>query len=179
MSLSIPTFYRLLSGHWQIPAILAIIVLVVVVSSAQADLKYWGDTKIADVYRLRLDPGDDLLERVEALIAKEKIVDGAVIAGIGTLSECRMHWITTTSFPSEIETKTIKEPLEVMAIHGIIADSEPHLHMSISSRTRALGGHVHEGCKVLYLAELVLVKFDGPALARRPNEHGTSMLENK
>ena len=66
-----------------------------------------------------------------------------------------------------------------MAIHGIIADSEPHLHMSISSRTRALGGHVHEGCKVLYLAELVIVKFDGPPLTRRPNEHGTSMLENK
>ena len=108
--------------------------------SADLSQKYFKGAKVKEIYRLRLDPGDLLLESIQELINRENITDGAITSGIGTLSECRMHWITTTSFPSVNKIETIKAPLEVSAIHGIIADGVPHLHMTVSDTNRQLQG---------------------------------------
>lgn len=141
--------------------------------------KYFPGAKVKEVFRLRLDPGDLLLESIQELIKRENITDGAVISGIGTLSECRMHWVLTTGFPSLQKAETIRAPLEVLSIQGIIADGVPHLHMSVSDTTRAIGGHVEEGCRVLYLIEMVIERYEGIPLTRRPNKYGTNMLERK
>lgn len=135
--------------------------------------------KIKGIHLLRIDPGTMLLESIQNFINKEKITDGAVISGIGTLSECRMHWVTTTTFPSVERYETLKKPLELMTIQGIIADGIPHLHMTVSDTLGAIGGHLENGCKVLYLAEVVIASFDGPPLTRRPNEQGIKMLQRK
>lgn len=141
--------------------------------------KYFKGAKVKEVFRLRLDPGDLLLESIQELIRRENITDGAITSGIGTLSECRMHWVTTTTFPSVNKIETIKAPLEVSAIHGIIANGVPHLHMTVSDTNRAIAGHMEEGCRVLYLIEIVIERYEGVALTRRPNKYGTKMLERK
>lgn len=141
--------------------------------------KYFKGAKAKEIYRLRLDPGDLLLESIQELIRREDIKDGAITSGIGTLSECRMHWITTTTFPSVNKIETIRAPLEVSSISGIIADGVPHLHMTVSDTVRAIAGHVEEGCKVMYLAEIVIESYEGVPLTRRPNKYGTKMLEKK
>jgi len=148
-------------------------------SATDISQKYFKGAKVKEIYRLRLDPGDFLLESIQELIKRENITDGAITSGIGTLSECRMHWITTTSFPSVNKIETIRAPLEVSAIHGIIADGVPHLHMTVSDTNRAIAGHVEEGCRVMYLAEIVIESYEGVALTRRPNKYGTRMLERK
>ena len=149
------------------------------VAAVDISEKYFKGAKIKEIYRMRLDPGDLLLESIQEFIDRENIKDGAVVAGIGTLSECRMHWITKTTFPSVNKIETIKAPLEVSAIHGIIADGKPHLHMTVSDYEKAIAGHVEEGCRVMYLFELVIESYEGVKLTRRPNEHGTSMLQRK
>lgn len=141
--------------------------------------KYFPGAKVKEVYRLILDPGDFLLESIQELIKRENITDGAVLSGIGTLSECRMHWVLTTGFPSVQKKETLRKPLELLSVQGIIADSKPHLHISVSDTSHAVGGHLEEGCKVLYLVEMVIVSYEGTALTRRPNEHGTNMLQIK
>ena len=143
------------------------------------DQKYVPGASVKEVYRLRLDPGDYLLEGIKELIERENIQDGAVVSGIGTLSECRMHWVTTTGFPSVQKKETLMGALELLSIQGIIADGVAHLHMTVSDTSRAVGGHLEEGCRVLYLAEIVIEEYDGIPLTRRPNKHGTNMLEMK
>ena len=104
--------------------------------------------------------------------------DGAVLTGIGSLSECRIHWPARPEFPPQDEFATFRGALEIAAIQGIIADGEPHLHLIVveGGDRRAVGGHMEKGCKVLYLAEITIVKFRGPPMTRRPNEHGVKML---
>ena len=136
---------------------------------------------IKEVYRLGLGPGDLLLESIRAFIKEHDIRDGAVLTGIGSLSECQLHWPTKVEYPSTSKYETFKGPLEITGIQGIIADYEPHLHMMIAEKgdTRTAGGHMEDGCKVLYLVELTIAKFDGPRMTRRPNKYNVKMLPRK
>jgi predicted DNA-binding protein with PD1-like motif len=70
--------------------------------------------------------------------------------------------------------------MEVLNINGLIAAGEPHLHMTLSSPDGpAFGGHLENGCKVLYRAEITIARFAGTPLARKPNKEGVPMLQNK
>ena len=41
---------------------------------------------------------------------------------------------------------------------GVIADYHVHCHLTLCDRRRAFGGHLEEGCRVLSLAEIALLK---------------------
>ena len=125
---------------------------------------YDGATEIVVV---GIAPGEMLLETVQAAVQQNDIQNGAVISGIGTLKVCHMHHIVHDGFPPENRYYTVDKPLEVSSISGIIADGEAHLHMTVGYRDEwALAGHVEPGCEVLYLAELVILKFNALRLAR-------------
>ena len=138
-------------------------------------------SNIKEVYRLALGPGDFLLESILEFIKEHDIKDGVVLTGIGSLSECSLHWPTTVVYPSTNKFETFKGPLEITGIQGIIADGEPHLHMMVAEGgdARAAGGHMEKGCKVLYLAEITIAKLDGPPMTRRPNQYNVRMLQKK
>jgi predicted DNA-binding protein with PD1-like motif len=121
----------------------------------------------AEVVVVGLGPGELLLESVEDAIKEHDIRNGVVVSGIGTLKTCHMHYITHTDIPSNNEFFTLREPLELLSVSGIIADGEPHLHAVVSyADTPARGGHVEPGCEVAYLAELVIQKFNEFELKR-------------
>ena len=120
-----------------------------------------------EVIALGIAPGEMLLETVEAAVKEHDIKNGAVVSGIGTLKVARMHHIVHDRFPPEDRIFLIEKPLEVSSISGIIADGKPHLHMTVGCRDEwSVAGHVEPGCQVLYLAELVILKFNGLALDR-------------
>jgi len=119
------------------------------------------------VIALGIAPGEMLLEMVEAAVKEHDIKNGAVVSGIGTLNVARMHHIEHDRFPPDDRIYLIEKPLEVSSISGIIADGKPHLHMTVGYRDEwSVAGHVEPGCQVLYLAELVILKFNGLALDR-------------
>lgn len=131
-----------------------------------------------EVIALRLDYDDDVLECVEAVAREADIRAGAVVSGIGTLKKARLHWITRTDFPSVDEFRDFEGPYEIASISGIIANHKPHLHTCISDLKGTYAGHVEPGCKVMYLAELVIVKFANMSLERLPHpETGVSQLK--
>jgi uncharacterized protein len=136
---------------------------------------------IRKVHRLGLAPGDLLLESIRDFIREHKISDGAVLTGIGSLSECRLHWPKEPVYPPENVFQTFKGVLEIAGIQGIIADGEPHLHIILAEKgdVRAVGGHLEDGSKVLYLAEITIAEFEGTAMTRRSNQHNVKMLQVK
>lgn len=134
-----------------------------------------------EVIAVGIRPGEMLLESIEAAIKEHDIQNGAVVSGIGTLKVCNMHHIEHDRFPPENRYYTVSKPVEVSNISGIIADGQPHLHMTVGYRDEwALAGHLEPGCEVLYLAELVILKFNGMQLARhRDKEQQISLLGRK
>jgi len=127
---------------------------------------------------LGLGPGEKLLESINETIKNNEIRDGVVISGIGTLKRCHMHYVNTTSFPAENHFYVVEEPLEIGSISGIIADYEAHLHMTVGCRDqRTYAGHLEEGCEVLYLAEILVMRLRDMRLERRIDpQYGVSLL---
>jgi predicted DNA-binding protein with PD1-like motif len=117
---------------------------------------------------LSLEPGELLLESIVVACKKNRIRNGAVVSGIGTLKNCHLHAIVGTGFPPKNFFFEIKKPLELLALSGLIADYEPHLHTVVSwLDKRTWCGHLHEGSRVAYLCEVAIMAFSGPAMKRR------------
>lgn len=136
---------------------------------------------IKKVHRLGLGPGDPLLESIRSFLQEQGIKDGAILTGIGSLSEARLHWPKEAAYPPENIFQTFKGVLEITGIQGIVADGEPHLHIMLAEKGdgRAIGGHLEDGSKILYLAEITIAEFDGPPMTRRPNQYNVKMLQLK
>lgn len=149
-------------------------------SAFAADTKVFGGAHVAEVYRIRLDRGDLLLETIVDTIQKQHIADGAVLTAAGSLSECTYHRVKSLAEKPEDEFITVKAPMEILNINGLIAAGEPHLHMTMSSADKgAFGGHLEKGCRVLYRAEITIAKFSGAPLERKNNQEGVPLLQPK
>jgi len=128
-------------------------------------------TRLAsEVILVRFDPGELLLERLRELLATEKIRTGIVVSGIGTFSDCRIHH-SVAGYPPNLLTRhqhyiELKGSYEIAAIQGIIADGEPHLHVTLCEGDKTIAGHLEDGCKVLTLAELAILKADAGHIRR-------------
>jgi hypothetical protein len=147
---------------------------------ALARPEVFGGAQIQEIYRLRLDRGDLLLESILDAIQKNDIQDGAVLTAAGSLQECTFHGVKSLAPKPEQLFTTRRGPMEILNINGIIAAREPHLHMTLSSpEGGAFGGHLEKGCKVLYRAELAIAKFSGTPLARKPNAEGVPVMQRK
>ena len=94
-------------------------------------LPYSGPTRLVTI---EFAPGDMLLESIRVAIQDQKIINGAVISGIGTLKSCHLHYVDHIGFPPKDVFYKLEKPLELLNVNGLIADSEPHLHVTISCR---------------------------------------------
>jgi len=158
--------------------ILGLAVLLAAPDAFAADI-YKG-AQIQEIYRIRLDRGDLLLETIQDAIRKNNIQDGAVLTAAGSLQECTYHRVKSLAAKAEDEFITVKEPIEIINVNGMIAAGEPHLHLTLSSPDKGVfGGHLENGCRVLYRAEITIAKLSGTALARKPNKDGIPMLQPK
>ena len=142
-------------------------------------MEWVGGGKVTDVFALRLDYGEDLQESIEAFLRENEIQNGVILSGIGTLSKASIHVISNTGFPSQNLFLEFEGPIEVGQIHGLVANYEPHLHVTfyIHGEDRTYAGHVEPGCRVQCLAELTIAKLEGMELTRRDHpERGTRLL---
>lgn len=134
-------------------------------------MEYFKNRGFGRIFVLRLDQGDMVLESIRKLIQDEGLKDGVVLSGIGTLDYCVVHMVMTTGYPAvEHFEKWSDKPLELSSIEGIIADGKPHLHIVVSDHEKGYTGHLEDGCRVLYLAEIVIAELDGINFKRVANE---------
>ena len=140
-------------------------------------MEYFSLNPSGRVFALRFDQGDDLLDGINAFIQKEAIHDAYVASAIGTLDKCVMHMVMTVGYPPvEHFARWEDSPLEVASIDGLIISGVPHLHMVVSDHEKAYAGHLEKGCRVLYLAELVIVELEPSGLQRVRNDKGILKL---
>ena len=154
-------------------------------SSVQAEAgdtnaKVFGGAQVQEVFRLRLDRDDLVLESLLAAIKEHDIQDGAVLSAVGSVQDCTYHAVKTMAATAEDQTINVKGPTEILGANGIIAAGEPHIHITLSNIEKgAFGGHLENGCRVLYRAEFTIAKFSGLPLARKLNKDGTPLLMKK
>jgi uncharacterized protein len=142
--------------------------------------RVFGAAQVQEVYRVLLDRDALLLESINDIIKQKQVQDGHVMITAGSVQECTYHYVTSTDSKPKDEFKTVKGPFEILSAGGIIANGEPHLHITLSAPDKgAFGGHLEKGCRILYLGEVTIFKYSGPPLVRKPNRNGVSILEAK
>ncbi len=114
-----------------------------------------------------LEPGDLLLECLRQAVQEANIHTGILMTGIGSLSKARIHTILTNVNPVEELYLDLPGPLEVTNFNGIIADFEPHVHITMTDPTmKFYGGHLEEGCSILTLSEFSILRVPDVRLFR-------------
>lgn len=129
---------------------------------------------------VRLDPGDLVLESLREALDTHDVDTGAIVSGIGTFSNFNFHYVPTTDISDSDARNTFHElegAWEVTNVEGVIADGEPHLHVSAYNGERTVGGHLEDGNEVLLLGEFFIQKADDLELTRETRtEYEVSQL---
>lgn len=130
---------------------------------------------------VRLDTGDLALESIREACDRHDVETGAVISGIGTFSNLHVHYLATDDLddPNRNVDLALDGAWEITGIEGVIADGEPHLHVTAFDGDRTIAGHLESGNEINALAEIVIRRFDDIDLVRRPNEDDVSVLETR
>ena len=132
---------------------------------------------------VRCDPGDLALESIRTACVNHDVDTGAVVSGIGTFSNLNIHYVDRTDLPEEKADRNVTLELdgswEINSIGGVIADGDPHLHVTGFNGERTVAGHLEEGCEVNVLGEFTIVAFDGLSLTRERGEHNISQLTHR
>jgi predicted DNA-binding protein with PD1-like motif len=143
-----------------------------------APAKVYAGAHIDEIYRVSLVRGDLVLESINQAIRQHGIQDGAVLTMAGATSECTYHYMKDSEKDEDVIVHQ-KGAAEIIGASGIIANAEAHVHITLAGEKGAFGGHLRDGCKVLYVAEITLAKFTGPPLARAANKDGIVALGPK
>ncbi|MBN2546731.1 MAG: DNA-binding protein, partial [Spirochaetes bacterium] len=128
---------------------------------------------------IRLDPDEDVLECLKKMIDNEKIKNGVVLTGLGCLKKCHFHQADLGNPPSLIGRRqnfiNLEGTYEVSSLSGIIADGEPHLHITFGHEDKAYSGHLESGSIVSILFEMTVLKVN--ASIKRVYSSGQEMIK--
>jgi predicted DNA-binding protein with PD1-like motif len=124
-----------------------------------------GETTKLRVLVLRLRPGQDLRQQLEAFVKEKKIQAGFIITGVGSL---RRVSIRLADQPSAV---TFDDKFEIVSLVGTLGQDGVHLHISISDKTgKTIGGHLVEGCLIYTTAEIVIGDASGLRFSREQDK---------
>jgi predicted DNA-binding protein with PD1-like motif len=109
--------------------------------------------QIERVVVLRFKCQTDLLAGLEKMVKQEKIRNGVILSGIGSLRSYHFHVISNRTFPSKnILIKNPTAPADLVGMNGYIIDGRVHAHMTLSNADKAFGGHLESGTEVFTYA---------------------------
>ncbi len=143
-------------------------------------MEFWEDRPTGIVIVL-LRRGDLVLESLSQVAREADIHTGVVMSGIGSLTKGRIHTVVSNDYPPTDEFIDLEGPLEVVQYGGIIANYQPHIHISLWDRQKRYhGGHLEEGCEVLALSEISIRRCSELRLTRRQrDESGIWLLDEQ
>lgn len=132
--------------------------------------------RLGRVVVIRLAPGDDLFDGMQAACERYGIRCGVVISAIGSLACVR--YCDVEPLPDKKcgygygRVLALDETIELTGASGVIChDAEGHInlhvHICMSDKNgRAYGGHLVQGTRVLMTSDIVLGEIEGVDMLR-------------
>lgn len=109
---------------------------------------------------VRLNPGDDVLEGLQAAVRENNIQNAVILAGVGSVISHHFHVIASTiNPPKEYFTKG-DAAADILNLNGMIINGRVHAHITFSNEKVAYGGHLEKGCEVLTFSAITLAEID-------------------
>lgn len=117
---------------------------------------------------LRFKYDTDLLAGLEKMVKQEKIRNGIILSGIGSVRGYHIHQVSNRTFPSK--NMFVKDPMahaDIIGMNGYVIDGKLHPHMTLADAEKSFGGHLEPDTKVFTFAIVTIgVLSDGTDLSR-------------
>lgn len=103
------------------------------------------------VHAIRLKPGQDLQQELEAFVRLHNIQAGWIMTCVGSLTQVQLR------LANQPDGIILNGHFEVISLTGTLSQQGNHLHMSVSDHTgTTTGGHLLPGNLVYTTAEIVI-----------------------
>jgi uncharacterized protein len=146
-------------------------------ATTPADDSKANSDKVPDVYALsgnfsrvvvlRFKYQADLLAGIENMVKQEKIRNGVILAGAGSVRNYQIHSVSNRTFPSKNTYVTNPTaPADIISMNGYIIDGKIHAHMTMANPDRAFGGHLEPGTNVFTFAIVTIGVMNDVDLSR-------------
>ena len=112
---------------------------------------------------MRLNPGEDLRQRLRQTVRQERLTAAWVMTAVGSLRQVSLRLA---------DMVTVEDEFEIISMSGTLGRSSLHVHLAVADpKGTMLGGHVMPGCLVADAGtvEVVLGADDGWRFERAPD----------
>lgn len=121
-------------------------------------------TNFKRIILLRLNPGEDLLLSLGRMVEKKGIQSAVILGGFGSVSQYHFHVVDNAELPPRDVFPKEDIPCDILTLTGLIIDGRVHAHITLSTKEKAIGGHLEEGCRaltftVIYVGETPDIKY--------------------
>ncbi len=142
-------------------------------------MKYFIAKETGRTFILRMERGDLLREMIAELCQEENIHDAVILSGIATFDIVNIQMSNTVGFPMGYDVLELQEPLELASLDGTFINAESHIHGVIGNANRTWAGHLLDGCRILYLGEIVIQELLCELLIRRADKDNVFLIDKK
>lgn len=124
-------------------------------------------------YLISILPGEDIIEQIAAFKKEQGITSGYLV-GIGaTTITALAHYSVETK---EYTEKTLREPLELASLNGIITEDKVHIHAVFGTDSYAsVSGHLTKAF-VFGACEIILVETEESTTRIQNPQTGLDLL---
>ena len=114
-------------------------------------------TQFERVVVLRFKYGTELLSGLEQAVKQNKIRNGVILNGFGSVRNYQIHQVSNRTLPSKnMFVKNPTQPADVIGMSGYIINGKPHVHMTMATPEHAFGGHLEPGTNVFTFAVVTI-----------------------
>ena len=126
-----------------------------------------NSSKVPDVYAiptqfervvvLRFKYDTDLLAGLEKMVKEQKIRNGVILSGFGSVRNYQVHQVSNRTLPSKnMFVKDPSAPADIAGMSGYILNGRLHPHITLSNPDKAFGGHLEPGTNVFTFAVVTI-----------------------
>ena len=109
--------------------------------------------KFESIIVVRLKYNADLLAGLEHIVKQQKIHNGVILSGIGSVRNYHYHTVSNRTFPSKnMHVTDPTAPADLVNMNGYIIDGRVHAHVTLADSEKAFGGHLESGTNVFTFA---------------------------
>lgn len=100
-------------------------------------------TRFERVVILRFKFDTELYSALEKALKDNKIVNGVILNGFGSVRNWQVHQVSNRSLPSKnMFVKDPTAPADIASMAGMILNGRLHPHITLSNPDKAFGGHL-------------------------------------
>lgn len=113
------------------------------------------------IVTLRFKFDTDLLAGLQKMVKQEKIRNGVILAGAGSVRGYHIHQVSNRTFPSKnMFEKDPTAPADLIGMNGYVMNGQIHAHMTLANPEKAFGGHLEPDTRVLTFAIVTIGVLD-------------------